>query len=30
MFQSVYLWPKTEYKKVLQWVIDVRLPLAFG
>ncbi|PSS03409.1 hypothetical protein BD289DRAFT_193217 [Coniella lustricola] len=24
MFQSIYFWPISEYRKVLQWVIDVR------
>ncbi|KAJ4423862.1 hypothetical protein N0V82_001446 [Gnomoniopsis sp. IMI 355080] len=23
MWQSIYIWPITEYKKVLQWVVDV-------
>lgn len=23
MSQSIYFWPISEYKKVLQWVIDV-------
>lgn len=28
MYQSIYFWPISEYKKVLQWVIDVRITTA--
>lgn len=23
MYQSIYIWPISEYRKVLKWVIDV-------